>query len=109
MFSLVFWFVLILIVSVMPVSGPETDLPADKIAHFVMYGLTSIFVFRFFAQKTTVKRAFYTSVALAGMYGAAMEVVQYFLPNRSFSFGDMAANTVGAFLGCVIYMKGKSR
>ncbi len=107
MFLLVIWFILILIVSVMPVTVPKTYLPADKIAHFVMYGLTSIFVFRFFAQKTTHKRAFYTSVALASMYGAMMEVVQHFLPNRSFSFGDMAANTFGAFLGCVLYMKGK--
>jgi len=103
------WFLLILFLSVMPVSGPKTDLPADKIAHFVMYGLTSIFVFRVIANNTKIKRAFYLSVAVAATYGAAMEVVQYFLPYRSFSFGDMAANTGGAFLACILYMQWKRR
>jgi len=105
MFFLILWFGFILIVSVMPVSGPKTDLPADKIVHFVFYGMTSMLLFRHFIKEATPVRAFYTSVALASMYGAAMEVVQYFLPHRSSSLGDMAANTLGAFAGCLLYMK----
>ena len=107
MFLLTVWFLLVLIASVMPVSGIDTGLPEDKIAHFVMYGLTAILLFRFFERKTTLNRACYMSVAIAALYGAAMEVVQYFLPYRSFSTGDMAANTTGAFLACVLYVKGK--
>ena len=38
-----------------------------------------------------------------------MEVVQYFLPYRSFSFGDMAANTAGALCGVLLYMKGEEK
>ena len=102
------WFALVLLGSVLPVSGPETDLPEDKIVHFVMYGISSILLFRIFVKKTTLKRAFYLSVAIAAVYGAAIEVVQYFLPYRSFSFGDMAANTIGAFLACLLYMQWKS-
>jgi len=109
MVFLTLWFAFILIGSVMPVSGPKTDLPADKIVHFVFYAMTSILLFRHFMKKSTPIRAFYTSVALASIYGVAMEVVQYFLPYRSFSLGDMAANTLGAFLGCLLYMKGKRR
>ena len=101
------WFLMILVVSVMPASGPETDLPADKIAHFVLYGLTAILLFRYFIRRTTGRTAFYKAVALASIYGAAMEVVQYFLPHRSFSFGDMAANAAGAFLACLVYKKVK--
>ena len=39
-----------------------------------------------------------------------MEVVQYFLPYRSFSFGDMAANAAGAFLAgvCICMEKGET-
>ena len=109
MFFLTLWFGFILIISVMPASGPKTDLPADKIIHFVFYGMTAIFLFRYFEKKATVNRAFYASVAFTSMYGAAMEVLQYFLPYRSFSLVDMAANTLGAFSGCVLYtnMKGK--
>ena len=108
MFLLTVWFSLILIASVVPVTEVvDTGLPEDKIAHFVMYGLTAILLFRFFERKTTLNRACYMSVAIAALYGAAMEVVQYFLPYRSFSAGDMAANTIGAFLACVLYVKGK--
>ena len=107
MVFLALWFGFILIGSVMPASGPKTDLPVDKIVHFILYGMTSIFLFRHFVNKETVNRAFYMSVAIVSLYGAAMEVVQYFLPYRSFSLGDMAANILGAFSGCVLYMKGK--
>lgn len=109
MVFLILWFGFILIGSVIPASGPKTDLPVDKIVHFVLYGMTSIFLFRHFIKKATVTRAFYLSVAIASMYGAAMEVLQYFLPYRSFSIGDMAANALGAFTGCAVYMKGKRR
>ena len=109
MVFLTLWFGFILIISVMPVSGPKTDLPTDKIVHFVLYGMTSIFLFRYFIKKATPGRVFFTAVALASVYGAAMEVLQYFLPYRSFSLADMAANTLGAFSGCALYMKGKRR
>jgi VanZ family protein len=99
------WFFLLLVVSVMPVSGPDTDLPADKIVHFLLYGLTSILLFRYLTKKTNGSGAFYKAVAISSIYGAAMEVVQYFLPYRSFSIGDIAANAAGAFLVCLIYKK----
>jgi VanZ family protein len=108
MLFLILWFGFILISSVMPVSGPKADLPADKIVHFVFYGITSIFLFRHFVKKSTPIRACYMSVVLASTYGAAMEVVQYFLPYRSFSLEDMVANVLGAFSGCLLYMKVKS-
>jgi VanZ family protein len=99
------WFFTVLVLSVIPVSGPEIDLPLDKIVHFVLYGLTSILLFRHFIRKTDSRSAFYKAIALASIYGAAMEVVQYFLPYRSFSLGDMAANAAGAFLACLTYKK----
>jgi len=99
------WFFMVLVLSVVPASGPKTDLPLDKIVHFVLYGLTSILLFRHFMRKTDRRKAFYKAVVLASIYGAAMEVVQYFLPYRSFSLGDMAANAAGAFLACLVYIK----
>lgn len=105
----IIWFVLVLIGSVIPVSGPKTDVPADKVVHFIMYGISSVLLFRIFIKRATVKRAFYLSVAIAAFYGAAMEIIQYFLPYRSFSFADMAANTLGALLACVLYVAGRRR
>jgi VanZ family protein len=105
MILLSIWLFSIFIVSVMPVSGPGTDLPEDKIAHVIMYGLTSILLFRYFSEKKPVMSSFYASVAVSSLYGAVMEVVQFFLPHRSFSVLDMAANVLGAFLGSLIYLK----
>lgn len=101
------WFLMVLIVSVLPLSGPKSDVPADKLAHFVIYGLTSIFVFRVIEHKTAGRRIFCLSVTIASLYGAAMEVLQHFLPHRSFSFGDMAANMIGALLVCLLYIKAR--
>jgi len=98
---------MLLIVSVIPASGPETGLPLDKIAHFILYGLTSTLLFRHFKKRTTGGSAFYKAVVLSVIFGAVMEVVQYFLPYRSFSFGDIAANAAGAFFVCLLYKKGK--
>jgi VanZ family protein len=105
MIVLVLWFFIVLVLSVIPASGPKTDLPADKIAHFVLYGFSAILLFRYLIRKTDSRSAFYKAVAFATIYGAAMEVVQYFLPYRSFSLGDMAANAAGAFLACLAYKK----
>ena len=109
MFFLILWFLLIMIASVIPVSTPYATLSSgDKLVHAVMYGLTSIFVYRICLPRTTPAKAFYLSVAISALYGAAIEVIQYFLPYRSFSFGDMTANTLGAFCGSVLYRIGKN-
>jgi VanZ family protein len=105
MIILSIWLFSILIISILPVSGPGTDLPEDKIAHVVIYALTSVLLFRYFSEKRPVIRAFYTAVAVSSLYGAAMEVVQFFLPHRSFSVLDMAANVLGALFGALLYLK----
>jgi VanZ family protein len=97
-----------MIASVVPVSTPQTGFSgSDKLVHAVIYGITSIFVYRRCSRLTIPARAFYLSFALSAVYGAAMELIQYFLPYRSFSLGDITANTVGAFCGSILYMKGK--
>jgi VanZ family protein len=98
------WLFSIFILSVMPVSRSVSDLPEDKIAHVLMYALTSILLFRYYSEKKPVISSFYTSAAVSGLYGAAMEVVQFFLPHRSFSVLDMAANVLGAFMGLLLYI-----
>jgi VanZ family protein len=40
------------------------------------------------------------------LYGVAMEFVQkYFIPNRSFDFKDMIADTIGIMIGLLVSMK----
>jgi VanZ family protein len=104
---LIVWMVLIFILSVIPVSGPETDMPVDKVEHFIIYGVTAVFFYRYLRPKTIKAKAGFESVLIAAAYGAAIEVVQYFLPYRSFSMADMAANTLGAVVFCMIYIMWK--
>ncbi len=100
---LIVWMLFVLVVSIVPVSGPQTDLPSDKIAHFIVYGLTAVLMARYFAGKLPWKKAVYTAVVSAALYGGFIEVLQYFMPPRSFSFGDMAANAAGALVFAAVY------
>jgi len=101
---LVFWFIVILAASVMPAKGPETKLPLDKIVHAFMYGVTAVFLCRRLLLTMSKRRALLSSVLAASAYGAIMECIQYFLPYRSFSPGDMAANTAGALIFSLLYI-----
>lgn len=49
----------------------------------------------------------YKKCLLLFSYGVLIEVVQYFLPYRSFSFGDMVADAVGIF-ACFFCVRGFS-
>ena len=105
---LIIWLGMLFIVSVLPVSGPQTDLPSDTIAHFVIYGITAILLFRHFNKKYKKRKAIVFSFIFASIYGAIMEMVQYLLPYREFSMIDIASNTSGAFLFSLIYAKFKN-
>jgi len=96
------WLSALFAVSVLPVSGPRTELPADKIAHFIAYGITALLFFRHFVMRRH-RNAFWLSVFAAAAFGVSMEVVQSFVPYRQFSFGDMVANASGALVSSVGY------
>ena len=67
----------------------------DKVGHFIAY-FTLMFVMGlgFWKKKKELLMAFVTSA----IYGVLMEIGQYFVPGRSFSFLDMLANASGALL-----------
>lgn len=66
----------------------------DKVAHFTAYGtLAGITVF--FAPRRSV---WLMAVLWMGI-GGGLEAVQYFLPDRWPSFGDLAANLAGVAAG----------
>ena len=97
------WMLFLLIVSLVPISVPKTRLPADKIEHFIAYGITSILLFRHLVARGGKTRIFIISVLIASLYGALIEFLQGLTPHRQFSFGDMAANTAGAVVFCLAY------
>ena len=98
------WMIFLLVVSLVPISAPKTRLPADKIEHFIAYGMTAILLFRHLAARGRTTRIFFVSVLIASVYGALLEVLQGLTPYRQFSIGDMVANTAGAVVCCFAYM-----
>lgn len=103
MIFLIIWLITIFIASVISISVPKTVHNADKVVHFVLYGLTSIFFYRYFIKASSINKSILLSILCASAYGGALELLQHFLPRRTFSFGDMAANAAGAVLGCLVY------
>lgn len=96
------WFALglaILAGSLLPNLGPSSfhiPLPhADKLVHFSAWALLAVFapllLLRFASRLAAASALFLMS--------GAIELAQAFLPTRSASFGDLAANGLGILVG----------
>lgn len=97
------WLLIILFLSIIPARGPQTNLPLDKIIHFVVYGITAIIFFRGLRLRVSFIKATALSIILASFYGLSMEMLQSALPWREFSFSDEVANISGASFFGIIY------
>jgi VanZ family protein len=99
----IIWLLIILFFSVIPVKELQTEHPADKITHFVIYGITAIIFFRILRTKMLLMKKTVVSIIFASLYGLAMELIQHVLPWRQFSLSDEASNFSGALVFSVIY------
>ena len=70
----------------------------DKVAHFFMYGGLVLLLRWALAGHWHFRMVSWIVIAGAAGYGLAMEIAQSLLVpyERSFQFGDLVANTVGA-------------
>lgn len=72
----------------------------DKFKHsFAFFTLYILFSLSY--EKQTI----FSKSLLLIIYGILIECIQYFIPNRYFSFLDVVADIVGIFVGIVIYNK----
>ena len=77
----------------------------DKVYHLLAYlWLAAVPFFAFSRRKVVLTSAF-----LMLPMGIALEYAQDFVPERSFSMGDMAANGIGVMVGITLGMYLKSR
>jgi len=92
------------------------ELPAeggDKVAHWIAYAVLGALLMRAFKSAVTCTwwRAAVASVVLGSVFGALDEWHQAFLPTRSCSAGDLAADVIGVVfaagvtwaLGCRVF------
>jgi VanZ family protein len=78
---------------------------ADKIEHFLAYGILAIALFRALAASAPRRSGtfhFILTIAVAALYGATDEIHQHFTPGRSMSILDWRADVIGASVAAAI-------
>jgi len=104
MILILLWLFVVLLLSIMPSGGLQTGFPIDKIIHFIIYGITTIILFRVLKLRMSLIKAMGLSIGIASLYGLAMELLQSQLPWRECSFLDEVANISGAMFFSFIYV-----
>ena len=87
-----------LVLAVVP--GPKTPAPeySDKIAHALLFLQLALLYCLGFAARTVPPSIFAALTA----YGLLIEVIQYFIPWRTFSLADLLADVTGVLLYMLI-------
>lgn len=106
------WTALVITLSVVPSSSVSIDevqfRNVDKVAHFIMYSLMSLFwVIGLKRQNIYIgvrRRAFHITVIGTMFLSFAIELIQEeFLPTRGFEVLDLIANGIGCIFGILIF------
>ena len=71
---------------------------ADKLYHCAAYSWLAVLPMIGFAIRPTALLAAFSMIIL----GVLLEIGQYYVPGRLFSFWDITSNTVGVFLGIIL-------
>ncbi len=97
------WMTVILVLSTIHTgSGGSEFWP--NVVHFTEYGILGLLLLRAINATWNIqrKKSSIYAVAVATIYGISMEVVQLFLPYRSFSITDMLVNFTGATVAILV-------
>ena len=75
-----------------------TNFPGgDKLAHFLLLGSLNLLICLAFARGEGAARRTLLLSALVGLAATLEEISQIWIPNRTFSLGDLSANLAGIF------------
>jgi VanZ family protein len=96
-----FWILLIacLWLSLIPQPPGVFELASDKLWHTLAYLVLYLSCSLAYRQQPALMIRF----ALLFSYSLVIEVIQHFIPNRSFSLLDLCANAAGLLLGIIIH------
>ncbi len=91
----------VILVSILPIKEPHIkEFTFDKIIHFFIY-----FIMTYFCILSFSSSRYLMSFLYALFLGIFIEIVQYFLPYRSFDFKDIIANSLGSIVGIFLFWK----
>ena len=95
--------ILLMVLALLPSTVRVAELAiSDWFAHAVAYGIQAALVFWASLPSLGQNRALAVGVLGAIGFGVLTEGLQLLQPGRSVEFKDLVANTIGAFLVCVI-------
>ena len=92
-----------------PSSGlASSPLPIDKVIHASLFAVCAALFVRGW---TTFRERWWVICLMLFLYGVVTEVIQYFVPGRSASIGDLLADAAGGVIGVVAalaYLRGRT-
>ena len=91
-------------VEAVPSVGPAW-LSFDKLAHFGVFGLLATTIARLDQAKHWRLLGALWAIVLVSVYGFGDELLQGFTPNRSMELADWVADTLGAAVAVVVYLR----
>ena len=94
---------LFLISGQVQLAAPETQLPLDKLAHFLVFGALATSWVRLPRFRSWPRLGLCISWILAAGFGALDEFHQSFTPGRVVEVGDWIADALGAALAVILY------
>lgn len=97
-YILALWLIILFIIFIAhtPDVPINAGLQIDKLAHFILYGVTALMFLRVLRWNLDRKLCMLFSFLLSSLFGLIIEILQSFTPHRSFELADILANTAGA-------------
>ena len=87
-----------------PKAFSEWDFSFDKLVHFVLFAVLCVLTLKGNLSLSKGPKSQQTLIlGLILLFGALTETIQYFIPNRTFSLADLAADGLGAVFGAIIF------
>jgi VanZ family protein len=104
------WIILIGLLTLVPGKAlPQIDwnfLSLDKIIHFTIFSIMTFLGSISFTNRSGLNRIIFPiliSFLIAILYGAMLEYLQSYIPDRTFDYADLAANIGGSVGGLVLF------
>lgn len=79
----------------------------DKVVHFIFYLVLTLLVLLSLSREWDLNFSFRTTfiVAIAIAFGIIIELIQRYIPGRSFEWADILINILGTLTGYQLYKK----
>jgi len=110
------WVVFIALLTLVPGKAlPQIDwnfLSFDKFIHFTIFSIMTFLGSASFKNSLGLKRVIMPiiiSLFIAVLYGATLEYLQSFIPDREFDYADLAANIGGSLVGILLFLSFSTR